>query len=226
MFCTKSFLVFLITFACLNLYAQENFESLGETALSLNHSVNTNYKINFAVRSRYYLYQDDNFNFENRQLDVVHFSTLNLDYNNSFSLGIQYRFRETIDGGSNELRLTQQYNYTKNNNALRFGHRLRFEQRFLDNIIIIRTRYRFALDFPLNGQKIDIGETYIVSSAEFLVSKSAKIKPQLDQRTTVQLGWFFSEKLKFQFGFEYRFEEFNRNTEEKLFVLSSLILKV
>ena len=207
-------------------FAQDDFEGLGETSFALNHKVNSDYKINFSVRSRYFLYQDDNFNFENRQLDFVHFSSFNLDYNHSISLGVQYRIRESIDGGSNELRLTQQFNYTKNNGALRFGHRVRSEQRILEAFTILRSRYRFTLDFPLEGEKLDIGELYLITSMEALLSNNKAAKPELDHRTTSHIGWLISEYLKLQLGLEYRFEAFNINTEEKLFVLTSVILKV
>ncbi|MEO1030263.1 MAG: DUF2490 domain-containing protein [Bacteroidota bacterium] len=206
--------------------AQSNFEGLGESGFALNKRFSSHYKFNFALRSRYYMYQDDALSFENRQLDFVHFSTLNLDYNNALSLGVQYRLRASIDGGSNELRLTQQFNYTKSNQALRFGHRFRFEQRILDELTIFRSRYRLALDFPLNGEKLDIGEAYLITSMEGLLSIGAKIKPELDHRTTSQIGWLISETLKLQLGLEYRFEAFNIKTEERLFLLTSAILKI
>ena len=211
---------------CLPIYAQNDFEGLGETSFAINYKVNSDYKINFSVRSRYFLYQDNNFNFENRQLDVIHFSSLSLDYNHSLSVGIQYRIRESIDGGNNELRLTQQFNYTKSNAALRFGHRVRFEQRLFEDITILRSRYRFTLDFPLEGEKLDIGETYLITAMEALLSHSKANKSELDHRTTLQIGWLVSEVLKLQLGLEYRFEAFNINAKEKLFVLTSLILRV
>ena len=226
MSCTRPITIVLMLMVSFNFSAQENFEGLGESAFALNHNASNNYKINFALRSRYYLYQDETFNFENRQLDLVHFSTYSLDYNHSLSLGIQYRFRESIDGGDNELRFTQQFNYTKTNEAKRFGHRLRTEQRLFDDLTIIRFRYRFALDAPLNGEKLDVGESYIMASMEALLSCSNLIKPEVDHRTTLQMGWLLSQKLKLQLGLEYRFESFNIITEEKLFLLSSCILKI
>jgi len=223
---TKFLLCILACFVGIQLFAQSDFEGLGESSFAVNKTVSSNYKFNFAVRSRYYLYQDQAINFENRQLDFVHFSTFSLDFNHSVSLGIQYRLREAIDGGSNELRLTQQFNYTKKNGALRFGHRIRFEQRILDALTIFRSRYRSALDFPLNGEKLDIGEGYIVASMEGLLSIAKAMKPEIDHRTTAQIGWLVSERLKLQLGLEYRFEAFNINTEEKLFFLTSAILKI
>ena len=206
--------------------AQDNFESLGETSLAINHNVSNTYRINFSARSRYYLYRDSEFYIENRQIDLVHFSTYNLDYNHSLSFGIQYRFREGFDGDSNELRLTQQFNYTKQNLALRFGHRVRLEQRILDDLTIVRSRYRFALDFPLNGEKTDVGEAYLITSMEALLSLSNNAKPEFDHRTTGQIGWLVSKGLKLQTGLEYRFEALNLKTEHLLFVLTTAVLKL
>jgi hypothetical protein len=198
---------------------------LGESGFALEHKVNSSYSVNFAARSRYYIFKNSDINLKKRQLDFVHFSTLKLDYNHSLSFGVQYRFREAFDVGNNELRLTQQFNYTKRNLALRFGHRIRFEQRILEDLTILRSRYRFALDFPLNGEKLDIGEPYLVCSMEALLSQSKTIKSEIDHRTTAQIGWLISEKLKLQIGLEYRFEAFNINTEELLFILTSAVLK-
>lgn len=226
MFCFRYIAISVIVLLSSIAFAQDDFETLGETEFAINHKATSAYKMNFSLRSRYYMYQYAALTFEFRQIDLVHFSSFNLDYNHSLSLGVQYRLREAIDGGSNELRLTQQFNYTKQNMALRFGHRVRVEQRILNNLTILRTRYRLALDFPLNGEKLDVGESYLVTSVEALLSISDKIKPELDQRTTAQIGWLFTEKLRLQLGLEYRFEAFNIGTEQRLFVLSSVILKI
>ncbi len=206
--------------------AQDNFETLGESSFALDHKVSNSYSYNFAARSRYYLYQDKATTLTNRQIDLVHFSTLKLNYNRSVSFGIQYRFRAVFDGGSNELRLTQQFNYTKQNLALRFGHRVRFEQRILEAITIFRSRYRFAVDFALKGEKLDIGEPYFVASMEALLSQNQNIKSELDHRITAHIGWLISEKLKLQVGLEYRVEALNISTEQKLFILSAVNLKI
>jgi hypothetical protein len=223
---TKKFYVVIAFFVGLYGYSQESFESLGESAFLLNHKVSNNYRIHFATRTRYYIFQRDDFHFKNRQIDFVHFSTLALNYNHSLSFGIQYRFREDFDDGNNELRLTQQFNYTKRNYAVRFGHRARLEQRILDDLTIIRYRYRFALDFPFNGEKLDIGEGYFVGSMEALLSQSTRLKPELDHRTTVLVGWLLSTKLRLQAGLEYRFEAFNVKTQQSLFILTSAILNI
>ncbi|MCA0131050.1 DUF2490 domain-containing protein [Winogradskyella alexanderae] len=223
---TKRLVLLLSIILCYTAYSQEEFEGLGESEFALNHRFNPDYKLNFSIRSRYFMYRNKNFNFENRQLDFIHFSTINFDYYHSLSLGIQFRVRESIDGGSNELRLTQQFNYTKTNESFRFGHRLRLEQRIFDDLTALRLRYRFAIDTPLNGEKLNIGESYFLTAMEALLSLANAIKPQMGHRTTAQIGWLLSEKSKIQIGLEYRFEAFNITTEEKLFLLSSFILKI
>lgn len=207
-------------------FGQSEFESLGETSFAVNHKLSNSYNINFSARSRYFLYQEDNFFLKNRQIDVVHFSTYALDFNRSLSVGIQYRFRDGFDNGNDELRLTQQFNFKKRAYVVRFGHRLRLEQRIFSNLTILRYRYRFALDFPLNGEKLDIGEGYFIGSMEALLSQSSKLKPELDHRTTVNFGWLLTEQLKLQLGLEYRFEAWNIDTEQRLFILTSAILNI
>lgn len=111
--------------------AQNDFESLSESAFAINHKFSNNYKVNFALRLRSYIYQDQKFKYKQRQIDIVHFSTFSLNYNNSLSIGIQYRSRDLFDDLGNELRLTQQYNTIKKRFSKRFGHRFRVEQRIL-----------------------------------------------------------------------------------------------
>mgnify|MGYP001045528687 CR=1 FL=1 len=207
-------------------FAQHNFETFGETGLVFNKKFSNSFKMNYALRTRYFLYKEQDFFLENRQIDLVTFSTFNLNYNKSLSLGVQYRFRENFDGASNELRLTQQYNFIKKNLFWRFGHRFRLEQRIFTNNAIFRQRYRFTVDRPLNGEQLDVGEAYIILSMEGLLSLTTLSAPEIDHRTTTQLGFQLTERTKIQLGFEYRFEKFNINTEEKLFILTGLIYKL
>jgi hypothetical protein len=223
---TKRVVLVLVLLIPLGSYAQNEFASLGETAFAVNHKFSDSYSGNFALRSRYFIFQNERFNFNNRQLDLVHFSTYHLDYRRSLSFGIQYRFREIIDGNSDELRLTQQFNTTKRPQAVRFGHRFRTEERIFKDFTIFRTRYRFAVDLPLNGARLDVGEAYFIASLEGLLSLGTQQKPEIDQRTTAHIGYLFSEALKLQLGLEYRLEAFNIMTEELLFVYTSAILKL
>lgn len=210
----------------LNLYSQNDLTGLGETRLSIHNDISSKYNIKFEARSRYNLYRNEIIRLENKQLDFIHFSTFNINNKNHLGLGIQYRLRESIDGESDEFRVTQQYDYTKNRKKFRINHKLKLEQRFFENLTIIRPRYLYGINFPLKGKKLDIGESYLTTYIEALLSVSKKIKPTLDQRATALIGWLISEKTKLQFGIEYRLDNYNINRKEKLYMLTSCNIKV
>ncbi len=138
--------------------AQENLTAYWQPAMALNYKVTETYLHNFSIQNRNYVFDDEALQLSVRQLDLVHFSNLKLQHNQSVAFGILYRFRETFDGGANELRLTQQYNIQSSPYVVRYGHRLRSEQRITAAKTTHRFRYRFSLDFPLQGEKLDVGE--------------------------------------------------------------------
>jgi len=207
-------------------YSQNDFTTFSEPLFAVNHTVNDAYKVNFATKARNYVYRDNAFEFTMRQFEFIHFSTYSFNSNHSLSGGVMYRFRENFESKSNELRLTQQYNYAYRPSVIRFGHRFRSEQRITTDKTIHRFRYRFTIDFPLQGEKVDVGEAYVVTNIEALLSVASAELPQIDQRFTSQIGWQWSKNLKFQTGLEYRFEDYNNTAKEILFVLTSVILKL
>jgi hypothetical protein len=210
----------------LNAFSQNNFKSLGESAIAINHKVSKDYSVNFAFRSRYFLY-DDYIRYQQQQVDVYHFSTFKLNFSHKLSFGVYYRNRDWFEAsGSDELRFTEQFNYIKQRLGVRYGHRFRAEQRILNKKNFFRQRYRFAVDFPLNGEKLDIGETYLVNAAEGLLSLSEFGKPETDIRISAQIGWQIHENLKLQTGLEHRLEAFNLVAKNNVFVLTSAILKI
>lgn len=226
MHCTKKVLLAFLVLASIKSNSQDSFESSGESSIAFNHDISNNYALNFSIKSRYFLYQDESFQFNQQQLDFVHFSTFKLNINHAISLGIQYRNRELFHMGTEEIRFTQQFNYKKQKLGVRYGHRFRSEQRILNNFTIYRQRYRFAVDFPLNGEKLDIGEAYFVGSLEALLSLSKANAPETDHRTTLQIGWQLNQVLKLQTGLEHRMETYNIKTQHRLFMLTSAIFKI
>ena len=229
MYSTRPFITLLLVLLLfyLPLAAQENLTIYLQPETSLNYKVAGNYHHNFAFSNRFYLLQEEQFQFNVRQLDIAHFSSLKIRDNQSIGFGIQYRFREVFENDRfNELRLTQQYNITHKYGNLRFGDRFRAEQRFTQASTIHRFRYRLALDFPLQGVQLDVGEPYFIVSTESILSVAKASKPEYDQRITTQLGWLLSQKTKLQMGTEYRFENYTQKTENVLFFLTGLILSL
>jgi hypothetical protein len=222
--CIKYFSVFtilLLLFQAGN--AQSDLVGYWEPEISFNYSVTTNYRHNFGIRKRSFIYTDNETELRLRQIDISHFSNWKLNGTESLGGGVLYRFRDGFEGGSNELRLIQQYNYAIKPARIRFGHRLRAEQRITTQHTIHRFRYRFAFDFALNGEKTDVGEAYLVASTEALLSVSKNLIPAYDHRLTLQIGWFLNQKMRLQTGVEYRSENFTRTTEPVFLLLSSLV---
>ncbi|RZV56086.1 MAG: DUF2490 domain-containing protein [Flavobacteriaceae bacterium] len=207
--------------------AQSDFELLHEPTFLINHGFSENYRANFGLTARHFMYRDNEIFFKNRQVQVSHFSTFTLSYDQSLSMGIMFRESNLFDDqANNEIRLTQQYNLTKRTFGIRFGHRIMNEQRLFRRNTTYRIRYRLALDSPLQGEKLDIGEAYIVVNTEFLLSLNKRSNPAMDNRITTQIGWQKSEVLKLQVGLQYRFDDLNQDIQHKLLLLTSAILKI
>lgn len=139
------------------------------------------------------------------------------------SLSVGYKYRDLNRTSTAENRLTQQIAYTHRNNSVRLLSRLRAEQRFRDTFAH-RYRYRFSVDFPLNGEKLDTREFYIVSSNEVLLEASQG-ENTLDNRLSLGTGYVISNACKVQVDFTQRFEDLNSSLSQISFITTSLIFR-
>ncbi|TDT41865.1 uncharacterized protein DUF2490 [Maribacter spongiicola] len=207
--------------------SQGNTTGYWEPDVAINYEVTPLLKQNFSLSNRNYIYRNQKSELTIRQIEIAHFSSLTIDPYKSIGLGVQYRFREAFEEDKeNELRLTQQFNTIKKTNSARFGNRFRIEQRIQPSTLVHRFRYRFAVDIPLKGLKIDIGEPYLVATTESLLSVGKSIKPMYDQRITSHIGWSISEHLKTQLGVQFRMENYTENTEHVFFLLNSFVISL
>ena len=188
--CIRAHIIWLSFLGVQALTAQESFISYLQPQVALNYKVLPNYTHNLTLSSRNFIYRDEEMRIEGRNLDISHFSNFKSGANTSFGAGLMYRFRKLFDeSGNNEFRLTQQLNLTSSPLVVRFGHRWRTEQRIFPDLTVHRFRYRFTLDFPLEGEKVDIHETYLILNTEALLSAARGMSPQYDQRFSAALGW-------------------------------------
>jgi len=220
-------LLLFVLIGVFNLQSQDNTIAYWEPEVSFNYKVTPLLKQNFSLANRNYIYNDQKAQLAIRQFEIAHFSSLTIDPSKSIGVGIQYRFREAFENDKeNELRLTEQFNITTSTSSLRLGNRFRIEQRIQPSNLEHRFRYRFAIDFPLKGLKIDIGEPYLVATTESLLSVGESIKPMFDQRLTSQLGWSISNNLKAQAGLQFRIENYTENSEHVFLFLNSLVISL
>lgn len=223
---TKLLVIISILLCWQPFYAQHSTEVFNENAFALRHSPNKIYSMNFELSSRAFLYTNSNSLYQMRQIQISHFSALNLDLKQSIALGVMYRNRSAFENSSNEIRLTQQYNFKSLLKVLRLGHRFRSEQRFYDTFTAFRFRYRSALDIPLQGLKLDVGETYLIFTNEVLLTNAKVQKPEFEYRLSPTLGLLLSKNLNLEFGVELRLNKLNIKTEETLFFNTSIEIKI
>lgn len=181
-------LVFLLLLTSYGIQAQDRTTVFHEHEFAFRRTVTKNCSTNFALSSRAFAYEDKDLLYRVQQVQLSHFSTLKLDLKHSIALGVMFRNRDLFEGASNEIRLTQQFNRKSILETLRFGHRFRSEQRFYDDFTAFRFRYRLALDIPLQGLKLDVGETYFVISNEALLTNAVSQKPEIGYRLSPLIG--------------------------------------
>lgn len=226
-YCTKFRLIIAVLLGTTYARSQNSTTAYWEPKVAINYKATPLLKQNFSLSNRNYTFHNNKSQLTIRQIEITHFSSLTLDPYKSIGIGIQYQFREAFESNKeNELRFTQQFNITKKTRIARIGNRFRIEQHIQPSNFVHRFRYRFAVDIPLKGLKMDIGEPYLVATTESLLSIGKNIKPMYDQRITSQIGWSISQHLKAQLGIQFRMENYTENTEHIFFFLNSLVISL
>ena len=219
---TKLLFAFVL-FAPVFMYAQSNSTGYLETEVALGYAVAPTYSHNFSISQRSFLHRNGEYEFTTRQLDITHFSKLKISPRNSIALGLQYRFRDIFNKDEgNEFRITEQFNTTIKHNSVRYGHRLRAEQRLRTDNNAYRFRYRLALDTPLQGAELNDNEFFLVLSTESLLSVAAKRSAVYDQRITSQLGFLTKHQITYSIGAEYRMEDYTHTTQHNWFITANM----
>lgn len=204
---------------------QEGLTVFAEPSVALNYRVGPHLKQNASIRSRHFLVRDGESFTQTRQADLSVYTSYTWLGNSSVALGVMYRFRDPFQPGSgNELRVTEQFDFRRSFGPVRLGQRARWEQRIFQANTVHRLRYRLSADLPLQGEKADVREFYLIGQGEPLLSLGRSRAPQWDLRLTGWLGYQISGNTRLQIGGEYRWEALNTRTREVLLFLTSLVL--
>ncbi|MBU2950712.1 DUF2490 domain-containing protein [Tamlana agarivorans] len=219
----KKVLYVIFFIGSLNAFSQSD-AVLGETAVNLIHPFSEKYSVDFTFRSRYFLFRSRTWQYNQQQVDLYHFSNYIINKKNIVSLGVYYRNRDLFDTGLGEIRITEKYNHITHYQHIRLRHKIRIEQRFLENTTVFRQRYMFEIGLPLKGETFDVGETYFTGSLEGLLSLSPHISTRTSLRTNALIAWKIAKTFKVKAGLEYRLNAFNQNTFSRLFLLTSAVI--
>lgn len=164
-----------------------------------------------AGRSRYQI------NFTMVQL----FATYTLRPGTQLTGGYAFRFNDLLDPEpGREHRLMQQLTFLTYPGGTRLAHRFRAEQRFEDQEYTNRWRYRVAYETPLQGDRLDPGEQYLITSNEVLFSFNAHERSGAN-RLYLGMGWYFSKARKLEAGVQYRLNRIGTGKLENVIWLTT-----
>jgi hypothetical protein len=226
MWCTKPLWLIALMSIGVFVQAQQAMPRFLESQLVVSHKLSDTYNANLAFSSRME-YEDANSFLPTRFVQLSHFSTFRMGNNSHFGLGLMYRFAEDFDVKSpNEFRLTQQFHTATKPNVVRYAHRFRVEERFVGAETFMRLRYSMGIDFPLNGQALDVKEAYTLYNAESLLQLNSNVSPRFDFRISGGVGVLVTPKTKLQATFQYRFEQLTQNQTGRWFLLLGGYIKI
>ena len=198
---TKILLALLIGFTCVFSFSQETGEdNLGAWAmLFTNHRISDNYSIHAEIQYRNYEV-GSNFN------QLLLRSGLNYHLSEKAMLTLGYGFISTdptfIEPENEENilehRIYQQFLLKNSVGKLKFSHRYRLEQRFINNPITgndtqHRARYFLRLTYPLSKK------VFVTAYDEVFINLQEPIFGQ--NRLYAALGYTFSPSVSVQLGY-------------------------
>jgi len=132
--------------------------------------------------------------------DLTFFYSYSLNPNWKIAGGLMYRLRN----GNDLKRTIQQLSYSKRSSSFRYGHRLRADQSYVQDLSTVwRFRYRFSVELPLQGADLNDREFYLISSVEMLFI-TTRDQSAFEQRLAANLGYYINRSNKFEIGIDYR----------------------
>lgn len=220
----KEVLIMILFFATVVVSrGQEKFTGNYEPFIQLEYDLSENYSHEFTIEGRVHWYEKEEFKFQTKQIDLAHFSTYKLNKKNAVALGIQYRFEENFGGNDeNEIRITEEYEFTNEGENIEWEHRMRAEQRFAGSTTSHRFRYKFEIKKALFSKEEKTGGMFLTGSLETLLTVAKDETPEYEQRIAAGTGWPLNNFTELEFGLEYRLDNFTQNLEHELLIVTGI----
>ncbi len=209
-----------LIFAAVNSSAQSSERDVATQPLEwfvLNSNIN--------LHKRFGLAFDSQFRFAGRLESAQHFVRLGLEFyiNPKLSfvpIGGMYVWNfkygeQPASYVNNENRIWQQVLYKYSKSRFHFNHRVRMEERFIQNkstgsedfsVELYRARYRFLVNIGLNKEKLESGAWYVSVWDELFYGwgKDDTFNKIDQNRLSVALGYQIAPKISFTAGALYQ----------------------
>jgi hypothetical protein len=217
-FSTKRiFILFVFLFAVISLKSQqENY--YWEPKFSVDKKITELWRAQGSVAFRQ-LIENDPVVLQKMESAV----SLDRSLFNASKIGVGYLFgsddlfRPEVE---NEHRFMQQYAFYIKFLKYRIANRIRTEQRIYEDSYKNRFRYRLSIDFPINGDKLNVNEAFLIASNEVLMNTIAKDQ-DFENRLGAGIGWKLEKINKIQLQLQYRYTKIGLPSESHAIFLSS-----
>jgi hypothetical protein len=183
----------------LPLHAQTEIDRIWEPALTYSHKVTDFWNLSAHVTA----FQSTE---QLERVEASLFAVRRFNPTSSAGVGYLYRMVTPLDGETGyEHRFTLQYGYQAPWGVHQVSHRVRAEERIRSSGNVHRFRYRAGLRTPLQGERLDPGERYLLTQEEILGSFSENPFSG-ENRLSVHLGWLLQNRQRVEVGLQHRAE--------------------
>ena len=169
------------------------------------------WKMNFRAEST--LFVNDFNTIENestyasfRNIEFSTFATRKVLSQHAAALGYGIRIDQE---GNLRHRIAQQFTFIDHLKRFRTAHRLRSDQLLQEDRFAFLFRYRYGIEIPFNGEKVDPGEMYLLSSSELLWTFTSEKQNAGEIRLNSVIGFQLNERSKLETGFDFRLDGLN-----------------
>ncbi|MCX2742783.1 DUF2490 domain-containing protein [Mangrovivirga sp. M17] len=219
---TKKFFILLILLSSHFYLFSQNDHLFGILpSLNINHNISGNWTLNVKWEGRQVYSQGEaNSEFEDLPVyernDVATLISYKTDLQQVIAMGYLIRF----EMGELIHRSIQQYTFLESGYSSRRSHRISADQTFSKvEDSEFRFRYRFTIEKPLSGVKVDEREFYLKINNEYLnILQGGEY--DLEIRIVPVIGYKFTEDLKTETGLDYRIDSFINNKASHNYWLS------
>ncbi|MFD2561402.1 DUF2490 domain-containing protein [Aquimarina rubra] len=192
---------------CYQLVAQTSFTSGLLPKIVVSNKLSNNIKLINSLESRQQLWEhqpNQNFSYDYLLTDLTTILSYKISSDKVFNIGYLLRFEE------DKLvhRSIFQYSIARQLESIRVAHRFVTDQTFSrKESPEFRLRYRFTIEVPFNGYRVDPGEFYLKVNNEYLGAYQ-NTNTDLEIRIIPFIGYELNPKSKIEIGPDYRISQF------------------
>lgn len=178
--------------------------------LNISNNLRYNWKINLNIESRQDLAYKDyllpiNFKYNYNQTRVGFMFNKRVGARSSVNFGYLLLVKRNML----EHRFNQQYSKVVSKLSYKIGHRLSVDETFSNNSALrLRLGYRYLIEKPLKGEKLDAGEPFLKSGVETVLSNQSNLY-EIENRLHLYFGYKTGVKSKLEIGPNFRLKSNN-----------------